>query len=178
MRSRVSSAGAASEARTKREVRTRDLAVLLVGTKAAAGGLMKDRIRDGIGALRAAGAVLQHKWRSRPKGEELGRHLAAVERGLDQTSLDALVEFLVRMRLVSDSILLRDVLDAAEAMFEVPPRFDIRVTNNGRLEVQSLTAEESAEITALGPQHGDGDDCAVCKVLARQREAKASAAGN
>ena len=89
-----------------------------------------------------------------------------------------LVEFLVRMRLVSDSILLRDVLDAAEAMYIEGQRLDIRITDDGKVEVQSLSAAEMAEIIALGPQHGDGDDCAICKVLARQREARASAAGN
>lgn len=142
---------------------------------------MQDNIRDGIGALRAAGAVLQHKWRSKPKGEELRRHLAAVESELDQESLDALVAFLMRMQLVSDSGLLRNVLAAADAMYGAGQRLDVRITNDGRIEVQRLTAEEMAELVALGPQHGSGDDCAICKVMERQRrdrEARASATGN
>ena len=141
---------------------------------------MNNRIRDGIDALRAAGAVLQRKWRNKPKGGELRRHFEAIERTLDEPAVDALVEFLVRMQLISDSMVLRDVLDAAEAM--LPPMNDGGYFSIGPgLEIQELTAEEAAEIAALGPQHGDGDDCAICAVLARQRrdrEARASASGN
>jgi hypothetical protein len=142
---------------------------------------MQDKIRDGIGALRAAAAVLQHKWRSKPKGEQLRRRLADLERALDLVSLDALVELLLRMQVVSDSMALRDVIAAADAMYVAGQRIDIRIGNDGEIVVQSLSPEETAEIVALGPQHGSGDDCAICKVMERQRrdrEARASAAGN
>lgn len=157
-----------------------DLATLVVGMKAAPRRRMQGRIRDGIDTLRAVAGVLQRKWRSKPKGEELRRHLEAVERTLAEPAVSALVEFLVRMQLVSDSMLLRDVLDAAETML-LPENQDGYFSIGPGLEIQELTAEEAAEIAALGPQHGSGDDCAICAVLARQRrdrEMRASAAGN
>ena len=137
---------------------------------------MQSRIRDGIDSLLAVAGVLQQKWRRKPKGDDLRRHVEAVERTLEEPAVSALVEFLVRMQLVSDSMLLRDVLDAAEAM--LPGGY---YSIGPGLEIQELTATEAAEIAALGPQHGDGDDCAICKVMQRQRrdrEARASAAGN
>ena len=141
---------------------------------------MQDRIRDGLDTLRAAAGVLQHKWRSKPKGDELRRHVEAVERTLVEPEVTALVEFLVRMQLVSDSLHLRDVLDAAEAML-LPVIAGGYYSIGPGLEIQEVTAEEAAEIAALGPDHSSGDDCAICAVLARQRrdrEMRASAAGN
>jgi len=146
------------------------------------------RIDDGMSKLRAAGAVLERKWRDKPKGDILRWHLADVERKRSAAAVEALIEFLVRMQLVADSPLLGDVLDAAEAMITPPKIQMVTMARPGGyfnigpgLQVQELTAEEAAEIAALGPQHGDGDDCEICRVLARQRrdrEARASSSGN
>lgn len=147
-------------------------------------------IRNLFDSVRTRIVPLVRRWRMRRIGDEVQRLFEAVAAALDRNpagsdevidAVSALGALLERAAPIASAV----VDPALDALFELhlalTDQMPIVSTNLATLTLderaeleQAFAAERARQAAGLPPSDADGHDCAICAVLARQRERRAS----